>query len=325
MRRRHALLAAFAAAAIAFPFADAARAAYPDHPIRLVVGVPAGGTTDLVARVVGEQMSRALGQPIVVENRGGAGGNIAAEMVAKAAPDGYTLFLAPIGTVAINPSLYDHIGFDPIRDFAPISQLTSLPMVMLVHPSVPAKNVKEFIAYAKAHPDSVTFASGGAGTSTHLAGELFKMKTGIHMTHVPYKGNSPAMADLLAGRVTVMFDQVATGLPQVRSGKLRALGVTTAQRSTVAPDIPTLAESGLAGFDVATWHGLVAPAATPGDVVATLNAAVHKALESSELREKFKASGIDPIATSPQQFGDFLKAELARWRDVVKASGAKVN
>lgn len=325
MNRRHVLIASVAAIVLAAPLARAAQAAYPDHPIRLVVGVPPGGTTDLVARLVGDQLGRALGQSVVIENRGGAGGNIAAEMVAKSTPDGYTLFLAPIGTVAINPSLYENIGFDPVRDFAPISQLTSLPMVMLVNPSVPASNVKEFIAYAKAHPDSVTFASGGSGTSTHLAGELFKMKAGVHMTHVPYKGNSPAMADLLAGRVLVMFDQIATGMPQVRAGKLRALGVTTAKRSAIAPDLPTLAESGLPGFDVSTWHGLVAPAGTPREVVATLNAAVRKALAAPEVRAKFKADGIDPVATTPEEFGALIKSELERWREVVKASGAKAN
>jgi tripartite-type tricarboxylate transporter receptor subunit TctC len=326
MNRREMLVCAtLASLALAAPLSALAQSSYPDRPIKLVVGVPPGGTTDLVARLVGDQMSRVLGQSIVIENRGGAGGNIAAEMVAKAAPDGYTLFLAPIGTVAINPSLYANIPFDPLRDFAPISQLTSLPMVLLVNPSVPANNVKELIQYARSHPDKMTFGSGGSGTSTHLAGELFKMKTGIEMTHVPYKGNSPATTDLLAGRVLIMFDQIATGLPNVRAGKLKALGVTTAKRSEIAPDIPTLAESGVPGFDVDTWHGLVAPAGTPAAIIAKLNAAVVKALASPELREKFKAAGIEPIATTPEQFGAFLKSELARWHEVVKASGAKVN
>ena len=305
--------------------AQTAAARFPDRPIRLVVGVPPGGSTDLVARIVGEQLSRQLGQPVVVENRGGAAGNIGAELVAKAAPDGYTLFLAPIGTVAINPSLYANLPFDTMRDFAAISQLTSLPMAMLVHPSVPARTPKEFIEYARARPGQVNFASGGSGTGTHLAGELFKMLSGVEMTHVPYKGNGPAMADLLAGRVLVMFDQISTALPQMQGGKLRALGVTTAKRSAVAPEVPTLAEAGLAGFDMTTWHGLVAPAGTPAEVIAKLNAEVVKALDSPEVRERFKANGIDPVSSTPAQFGALMQSEIARWRDVVKASGAKVD
>ena len=299
--------------------------AYPEKPIRLVVGVPPGGSTDLIARIVGDQLGRQMGQPVVLENRGGAAGNIGAEIVAKSAPDGYTLFLAPIGTVAINPSLYSNMPFDPIRDFAPISQLTSLPMVMLLHPSITAKTTQEFIDYARAHPGKVNYASGGSGTGTHLAGELFKMRAGIDMTHVPYKGNGPAMADLLGGRVAVMFDQISTALPQLQSGKLRALGVTTATRSSVVPDVPTLAETGLQGFDMTTWHGIVAPAGTPPAVIAKLNAEVVKALNSPDLREKFKANGIDPVASTPEQFGALMRSEIARWRDVVKASGAKVD
>ena len=300
-------------------------ARFPDRPIRLVVGVPPGGSTDLVARIVGEQLGRQLGQPVVVENRGGAAGNIGAELVAKSPPDGYTLFLAPIGTVAINPSLYANLPFDTMRDFAAISQLTSLPMAMLVHPSVPARTPKEFIEYARARPGQVNFASGGSGTGTHLAGELFKMLSGVEMTHVPYKGNGPAMADLLAGRVLVMFDQISTALPQMQGGKLRALGVTTAKRSAVAPDVPTLAEAGLPGFDMTTWHGLVAPAGTPAEIIAKLNAEVVKALDSPEVRERFKANGIDPVSSTPQQFGALMQSEIVRWRDVVKASGARVD
>jgi tripartite-type tricarboxylate transporter receptor subunit TctC len=298
---------------------------YPDKPIRLVVGVPPGGSTDLIARIVGEQLGKQMGQPVVIENRGGAAGNIGAELVAKAPPDGYTLFLAPIGTVAINPSLYASMPFDPVRDFAPVSQLTSLPMVMLLNPSIKATTVQEFVAYARANPGSVNFASGGSGTGTHLAGELFKMRTGIEMTHVPYKGNGPAMTDLLGGRVVVMFDQISTGLPQLQSGKLRALGVTTAKRSPAVPEIPTLAEVGLPGFDMTTWHGIVAPAGTPPAVIAKLNAEVVKAVNTPEVREKFKTNGIDPVSSTPEQFGALIQSEIARWRDVVKASGAKVD
>jgi tripartite-type tricarboxylate transporter receptor subunit TctC len=311
--------------ALSFAQASPSTQAYPTKPIRLVVGVPPGGTTDLVARVVGEQLARELGQPVVVENRAGAAGNIGADLVAKSTPDGYTLFLAPIGTVAINPSLYANLPFDPLRDFAPISQLTSLPMAMVVNAAVPAKTVKEFIELARAQPGKINFASGGSGTGTHLAGELFKSMAGIEMVHVPYKGNGPAMVDLLAGRVSVMFDQVSTALPHMRAGKLRALGVTTAQRSSVAPDVPTLSESGLAGYDVTTWHGLVAPAGTPREVIARLNAAVVKALASPEVRERFKASGIEPVSSSPEQFGALMRGELARWREVIQRAGVKID
>jgi len=330
---RRKILASAAAVAVAVALfgtaprglAQGGAATFPDKPIRLVVGVPPGGSTDLIARIVGDQLGRQLGQPVVIENRGGAAGNIGAEVVAKAPPDGYTLFLAPIGTVAINPSLYANMPFDPIRDFAPVSQLTSLPMVMLLHPSIKATTVQEFVAYARANPDKVNFASGGSGTGTHLAGELFKLRTGIEMTHVPYKGNGPAMTDLLAGRVVVMFDQISTGLPQLQSGKLRALGVTTAKRSPAAPDIPTLAEAGLPGFDMTTWHGIVAPAGTPPAVIAKLNAEVVKALNTQEVRDKFKQNGIDPVSSTPEQFGNLIQSEITRWREVVKASGAKAD
>ncbi len=298
---------------------------YPSKPIRLVVGVPPGGTTDVVARIVGQKLAEQLGQPVVIDNRGGAGGNIGAEAVAKAAPDGYTLFLAVIGTMAINPSLYRDMPFDTLRDFAPISQLTSMPQVMLVHPSIPAKSVREFIAYAKSRPGKIDFASGGNGTATHLAGELFKAMSGTDLVHVPYKGNGPAMTDLVSGRVAVMFDQVFTGLPFVRSGKLRALGVTTARRSPAAPDIPTIAESGLPGYDVTTWHGLVAPAGTPREIVNRLHDEVVKALNSPEVRERFAANGIDPVSSTPEEFGAFMKAEIKKWSETVKAAGVTAN
>lgn len=320
--RRHAL-AVLMLLAIPVPALAQGGAAYPTKPIRLLVGVPPGGTTDLVARLVGDQLGRQLGQPIVIENRGGAGGNIAAEAVAKSPADGYTLFLGPVGTMAINPSVYAKMPFDTMRDFAPISQLTSLPIVMVVHPSVPAKNLQEFIAFAKAKPGQASFASGGNGTQTHLAGELLKSMTGIEMIHVPYKGTAPAMVDLLGGRVSAMFDQIATALPHVQSGKLVAIGVTTAKRSAVAPNIPTIAESGLPGFEVATWHGLFAPAGTPREIIAKLNVEVVKALNAPELVEKFKANGVDPVSSTPEQFGAFVQAELTRWNGAVKAAGLK--
>ncbi|HKP67195.1 MAG TPA: tripartite tricarboxylate transporter substrate binding protein, partial [Casimicrobiaceae bacterium] len=258
-----------------------------------------------------------------VDNRGGAGGNIGAEIVAKSPPDGYTLFVGPIGTMAINPFVYAKMPFDSVKDFAPISQLTSIPIVMAVHPSVPAKDVREFIAFAKANPGKVNFGSGGNGTQSHISGVMLNSLAGIDMTHIPYKGNGPAMVDLLAGRVSVMFDQISSALPHIRAGKLNAIGVTTAKRSAVAPDIPTLAETGLPTFEATTWHGLLAPAGTPPDVVAKLNAETVKALKSPELIEKFKTNGIDPVSSSPEQFAALIKSELQRWGDVVKAAGLK--
>ena len=319
--RRRDFLAALALATL--PLCGRTQGSYPSRPVKLLVGVPPGGTTDLVARVVGDQLARQLGQPIVIENRGGAGGNIAAEAAAKSAADGHTLFLGPVGTMTINPFVYAKMPFDTQRDFVAISQLTSLPIVMVVHPGVPAKNLREFIAYARARPGQASFASGGNGTQTHLAGEMLKSMTGIDMLHVPYKGTSPAMVDLLAGRVTAMFDQIATALPHIRSGKLVAIGVTTARRAPVAPEIPTLAESGAPGFDATTWHGLFAPAGTPREIISRLNAEVVKALGNAELIERFKANGVDPISSSPEQFAAMVQAELDRWRDAVKAAGLK--
>jgi tripartite-type tricarboxylate transporter receptor subunit TctC len=325
MHRRALLqLASAVVLALAAPSIALAQA-YPSKPIRLVVGVPPGGATDAVARIVGQKLSEQMGQPFIIENKGGAGGNIGAEAVAKSPPDGYTLFLAVIGTMAINQSLYKDMPFDTLRDFAPISQLTSMPQMLIVHPSVPAKSVRELIAYAKANPGKLSFASGGNGTATHLAGELFKSSAGIDMVHVPYKGNGPAMTDLVGGRVSAMFDQVASGLPQVKGGKLVALGVTTAKRSPAAPEIPAIAESGLAGYDVTTWHGLVAPAGTPPEIVNRLQAEVVKALASADVREKFAANGIDPVSSTPQAFGEFMKGEITKWSATVKASGATVN
>lgn len=298
---------------------------YPSRPIRLVVGVPPGGTTDIVARVVGQKLGERMGQPVIVENRGGAGGNIGADLVAKSPPDGYTLFLAAIGTMAINQNLYKDMPFDTLRDFAPVSQLTSMPQVMLVHPSVPAQTVQEFVRFAKSRPGQLNFASGGTGTATHLAGELFKNLAGVDLAHVPYKGNGPAMADLLAGRMSVMFDQIVTGLPHVRSGKLRALGVTTSKRSAAAPDIPTIAESGLPGYDVTTWHGLVAPVGTPVAIVNRLHDETEAALRSDDVQQRFAANGAVPVSSTPEQFGAFMRAEIRKWSETLKASGAVPN
>src|SRR5688572_18634979 len=304
---------------------SAAAQAYPQKPIRLVVGVPAGGTTDVVARLVGQKLGEQLAQQVVIENRGGAGGNIGAELVAKAPPDGYTLFLATIGTMTINPSLYSKMPFDTLRDFAAISQLTSMPQLLVVHPSVPVKSVKELIAYAKARPGQLNFASGGAGTAIHLAGELFKTMAGVEMVHIAYKGSAPAMTDLISGQVTVMFDQILTALPHVKSGRLRALAVTTEKRSPAAPQIPTIAEAALPGYAVTTWHGLLAPAGTPREIVNRLSSETARALQSPDIRDRFAAQGVDPISSTPEQFAAMMKSELEKWRKVIAASGTKID
>ena len=298
---------------------------FPAKPLRLVVGVPPGGTTDIVARAVGQKLSEQLGQPVVIDNRGGAGGNIGAEAVAKSPPDGYTLFLATIGTMAINQLLYKEMPFDTMRDFAPVSQLTSMPQVMVIHPSIPATTAQEFVAHAKRPGVQLNFGSGGTGTATHLAGELFAHMAGIKMSHVPYKGNGPAMTDLLGGRVSAMYDQIVTALPHVRTGKLRALGVTTATRAAIAPEIPTLAEAGLKGYEVTTWHGLLAPAGTPAPILVRLSQEVARALQSPEVTQRFAANGAEPVASTPAQFGDFMRAEIRKWTDTVRAAGLTPN
>ena len=298
--------------------------AYPVKPVRLIVGVPPGGTTDVVARLVGQNLTEQLGQQVVIENRGGAGGNIGAEIVAKAPPDGYTLFLATIGTMAINPSLYAKMPFDTLRDFAAISQLTSMPQMLIVHPSIPAKNVKELIAFGKANPGKLNFASGGSGTAIHLAGELFKTMAGVEMVHIAYKGSGPAMTDLIGGQVSLMFDQILTALPQTQSGKVRALAVTTAQRSPAAPSIPTLAEAALPGYHVTTWHGLLAPAGTPKEIVTRLSTETAKALQHADIRAKFASQGVDPVSSTPDQFAAMMKIEIEKWRKVIAVSGTKL-
>ena len=317
-------LAATVAIAGAFGFAIPASAAYPDHPIRMIVGFSAAGTTDIVARVMAKEISDALGQPVVVENRPGGGSNIASEMVARAQPDGYTLYTVAV-TSAINQSLYKNLNFDLIKDFAPIALVVKVPNVLVVNPKVPAKNVKELVDYAKANPNKLNFASSGSGTSIHMAGELFKQLAGIDVVHVPYKGSAPAVTDLIGGQVQYMFDNMPSAWPHVEAGKLRALAVTTADRSKSAPDLPTMAESGFPSFDVSSWFGIIAPAGTPPDIVNKLNAIVQKALSKKEIQARFDELGAVPVKTTPAEFGQFIQAEVNNWAKVVKASGATVN
>ena len=301
-----------------------AQAGYPNHPIRLVVPFPAGGTTDILARAVAQRMSETLGQQVVVDNRPGAGGNIGSELVAKSAPDGYTLLMGTVGTHAINPSLYSKMPYDHVKDFTPVILVAGVPNVLVVNPDLPVKTVAELIAYGKANPGKLNFASSGSGTSIHLSGELFKTLTGLQMTHVPYKGSSPALTDLMGGQVQLMFDNLPSSLGFIKAGKLRALAVTSAARSTALPDVPTVAESGLPGFEASSWFGVLAPAGTPRDIVTRINAEVAKWLASPEAREKLASQGALAAGGSPEDFVRHIGAETTKWAKVVKESGAKV-
>jgi tripartite-type tricarboxylate transporter receptor subunit TctC len=300
-----------------------ARAEYPDHPVRIIVGFPAGGTTDVIARIMAKELGETLHQSFVVDNRPGAGSNIGAEMVARAAPDGYTLYFVAV-TSAINQTLYPNLKFDLTKDFAPIALAAKVPNILVVNPQVPAKTVKEFVDYVKANPGKLNFASSGSGTSIHMAGELFKLQAGVQATHVPYKGSAPALTDLIGGQVQFMFDNMPSSWPMVQGGKLRALAVTTKERSPTAPDLPTMAESGFPNFDVSSWFGLIAPKGTPQAIIDKLNAAMEKAEDDPSVQKRFADLGAVGAKTTPAQFGQFIKTEVDTWGPVVKASGAKV-
>jgi tripartite-type tricarboxylate transporter receptor subunit TctC len=313
------------ALSLAAGIAHAADPSWPTRPIHFVVPYPPGGPLDTVARLTAQKVSADLGQPIVVDNKPGAGGNIGAEFVARAAPDGYTLLLGAVATHAINPTLYRSIPYDAQRDFEPVTQLASTPNVLIVNPSLPVKDVREFIAYAKAHPNQLNFGSGSTGSAGHLAGELFKRMAGVEMTHVPYKGAAPAMQDLMAGQVQLMFDNLASALGPIKGGKVRALAVTTAKRTPLAPDLPTIAESGLPGFDINTWFGVFVPAKTPKAIVERLHDEFVKALASPDVRSKMLALGAEPVGNTPEQFAAYIRSEAQKYAKVVKASGAKVD
>jgi len=318
-----------AAAAIALSLASLAGAqppaAYPAKPVKLVIPFPPGGPLDVVGRAIAQKLTDAWGQSVVVDNRPGAGGNIGADLVAKSPPDGYTILMGALSTHAVNPSLYAKMPYDAIADFAPITLVAVTPNVLVVNASLPVNSAKEFIAYAKANSGKLAFGSGSNGSAGHLAGELFKVDTGTDSTHVPYKGGAPATQALLAGDTQFMFDNLANAMPQVKAGKLKALAVTTAERSKLAPELPTMAEAGLAGFDISTWFGLFAPAGTPKDVIAKWNAEVAKILNSPEMREKLIAQGAEPSPDTPEQFAAFVKSEIAKYAKIIKASGAKVD
>ena len=298
--------------------------AYPIKPIRLVIPFPPGGGNDLLARTFADRLSERLGQPLVPDNRGGASTVIAAEIVARAVPDGYTIMLATSATLAVLPSLKAKLPFDPIKDFDPISQLSNSPYLLVVHPAVPATSVKELIALSKAKPKQINYASPGHGTSNHLALELFKTMSGADLTHIPYKGTAPALADLLGGRVSVMFASTASARPLVLAGKLRALGISTAQRSRAMPEVAPIAESGVPGFDMASWSGLVAPRGTPDYAINRLNAEIAAVIREGDLYEKLAAQGFIPQTSTPQAFGEHIRSELVRFKKLVQAAGLPV-
>ena len=302
-----------------------ALAAYPDRPVTLVVPFPAGGSTDLVARIVAEHMTKSLGQQVVVENKGGAGGNLGAASVAKADPDGYTILMGTIATHALNPAIYRKMPYDAVKDFAPISLLVTVPNVLVVNPQLPVKNVQELLDLLKAKPGEYSYASSGNGTPLHLSGELFKSMAGVDMVHIPYKGAGPALTDLLGNHVSIMFDNLPSSMGYIKDGRLRGIAVTTAERVPSVPDLPTIAESGLPGYETYTWNALFAPAGTPPEMIARLNAAAVEAVEDPAVRGKLAGLGASAVGSSPDALAEHVKAELAKWAPVVKASGAQID
>ncbi|MDO8876084.1 MAG: tripartite tricarboxylate transporter substrate binding protein [Pseudolabrys sp.] len=320
----HRSVAAVAVAALAFVSAPAQAQDYPNKPIHFIVPAAAGGPTDVTTRLLAQKMSETLGQPVVVEARPGGGGNIGADVVARAAPDGYTILMATIGTHAINQTLYKKLSFDPIKDFTPISLVVQYPLLLVVNPSVPAKSVKELIDYAKANPGKLNRAHGGSGTSMHLSGELFVHQAGIDMPQVPYKGSAPALTDMIGNHVQVMFDSMITALPQVKAGKLRALAVTGAQRSPVVPDVPTVAEAGLPGYSATGWIGVVGPAKLPPAIANKLQGAIAKALADPEVRKTLINQAAEPIASTPAEFAKFIDGETAKWAIAVRGANLSI-
>jgi tripartite-type tricarboxylate transporter receptor subunit TctC len=327
---RRLLLAAIVLATTVLALPAAAQSTWPTKPVRIVVPFPAGGTTDILARAIAPELSKAFGQQFVVDNRGGAGGNVGADIVAKSAPDGYTLLMGTVGTHGINRSLYSKLSYDPIKDFAPITMVAGVPNVMVMPAekarSMGINNVRDFIRYAKANPGKLNMASSGNGTSIHLAGELFKSMTGTYMVHFPYRGSGPAMLDLVGGTMDVMFDNLPSSMPQIKAGKLVALAVTSRERSAALPDVPTVEEAAvLKGFDATSWFGLLAPAGTAPDVVNRIQQEVAKALSTPAMKEKLLAQGAIPSGNTPAEFARHIEAEHRKWEPVVKTSGAKVD
>jgi tripartite-type tricarboxylate transporter receptor subunit TctC len=317
-------MACLALAAATLCGASALAQGYPAKPVTIVVPFSPGGAADIMTRLLAERLNKRLGQPVIVENKPGAGTMIASEYVAKAAPDGYTLLMAA-SSLGIAPSLYSKVNYDPVKDFAPVSQVASVVHVLVVHPSIPAKNVGELVSWLKANPTKANYGSVGAGTSTHLEAELFNSVAGVKMQHIPYKGSAPALTDMIGGQLQVMFDAYASSGPFIKDGKVRLLAVTTAQRSQSLPDTPTVAESGLPGYEAMPWLGLVAPAKTPAPVVNKVYAELHEVLKEPEVQEKFRSLGLDIIGSKPDEFSAFLGKDIVKWAKVIKDSGAKAD
>ena len=317
--------ARFVVAAVACAAMGGWAQSYPTKPIRIIVPFPAGGTADIMARVVGQKMTESWGQPTVIDNRSGAGGNIAAELAAKSAPDGYTLFLCTVGTHAVHQTLYAKLPFDPIKDFFPVAYIAGVPNVVVVHPSIPVTSVPELIAYIRARPGRVNFGSSGTGSSVHMSGEMLKVMAGLEMTHVPYKGNPQAVTDLMAGQIELMITNMPSVIPYIQSGRLRALAVTTKARSPALPDLPTMEEAGVSGYESSAWFGLVSPAAVSRDIVKKLNAEVVRIVGLEDVKRNLASQGAYPLAMTPDEFGAFMKDETAKWAKIVRASGARAD
>src|SRR5947208_5432318 len=300
-----------------------ALAQYPAKPIHLIVPFPPGGGNDTVARAIAQQISPELGQPVVIDNRPGAGGSVGAELAAKAPPDGYTLFLAGVGSHVVNPNLHAKLPYDPLKDFAPISLIASAPSVLVVNPAIPARTIAEFTAYARAHPGKLNYASNGNGSAAQLAAAMYESMAGVRMVHVPYKGIAPAMTDLMSGEVQLMFGTIVALVPHIQAGRLRALGVTSRKRSALLPGIPTLAESGLPDYQAGSWYGVAAPAATPREVIARLHGALVRALRQPKVAKRLETEGAAVIGSTPDGFGPHIKAEIARVGAVVRAAGIR--
>jgi len=296
---------------------------YPVKPVRMVIGFPPGGGTDIIGRIVAQKLSESLGQQVVVDNRGGASGQLAAEVVARSAPDGYTLMMAHIAAMSILPSLVAKLPYDPLKDFAPITLAAIGPNLLVVHPSVPVKTVKELVALARSRPGQLTYASPGAGTVQHLAGELFKLQAKVDILHVPYRGSGQSIVDLVAGQVHMNFDAIPPVINHVRNGKLRAIAVTSAKRFTLLPEIPTVGEAGIEGFDMSTWWGLVAPAATPRDIINRLSTETVKLLRQPDVKERIAGVGAEPVGNTPEEFAAFIRSEMEIYARIVKAAGIK--
>ncbi len=300
-----------------------AAAAYPDRPIRLLLPFPPGGPSDIVARLVSQKLNDSFGQQVVIDNRGGAAGAIACEIAKNAVPDGYTLMQATVGTMTINPYLYPKLAYDPVRDFAPVSLLTETPYLLVVNPRLPAKTVKELVAYAKSRPHQLNFASGGVGTGNHLSGELFRISAGIDIVHIPYKGSGLGQNDVLSGQVQLMFINLLPALPHVTAGRLRGLGVTSAKRSTAAPEIPTIAESGFPKYQSTSWHGVVVPVKTPPAIIKQLHTELAKVAQQSDMKQRLESQGTDVIGSTPEEFRALIKAESTKWSGVIQSAGIK--